>query len=518
MRCVGARAKLTTTASCGGKGKLRVTRRLAGLTMLVAFGVVGCDVPVGVTPPPTPSPYSTPGSIVWTDCGGGFRCGTVAVPLDYSNPTRGTIKIGVIRRPAPHPSLRIGSLVINPGGPGISGISFLRASGAQMTGLNARFDLVSFDPRGVGQSAPVVCVTDAQRDALNAVDPVLDDPTEKQTYVQAEQAFAAGCEKKSGRILPYVDIASAAKDMDVLRAALGDPKLSYLGFSYGTYLGEMYAQLFPTRIRALALDAVVDPSVGPLEWLPRQAAALDANLQGFMTYCTTHSLCQFGAAGDPEARLLLLLRRLDSHPIAVAHRMLTRSLALAGILDSLYSPFSWEVLSDALTAADGGEGQLLLTLADRFNRRHADGSYTNEPDAAVAIGCSGFLHGTSDITAYDQLGPELTGASAVFGPALQYSLSICSRWPVKARQEPGPLSVDGAPPILLVGATEDPYTPYAFAQSVNKQLAGSVLLTRRGYGHPSYPQSQCVRDAVNTYLVYGTTPAPATVCASDLAS
>ena len=198
---------------------MQTSRRAAALAVGIGV-VVACNGPPPSTPAPTAVPYSTPSSVAWTDCGGGFQCGTVSVPLDYVHPSQGTIKIALVRKAATDPSKRIGSLLLNPGGPGGSGIAFARNSARLLASLNTRFDLVGFDPRGVGQSAPVQCLTGPQKDAFFAVDPVVDDPQEKQALIESIKAFARSCQQKSGKILPFVDSGSAARDMDVLRAAL----------------------------------------------------------------------------------------------------------------------------------------------------------------------------------------------------------------------------------------------------------------------------------------------------------
>ena len=495
----------------------RRRRRITTSAVVFMLAASACSEGGGSTSLKSGSrPFSPPSSVGWTGCGPAFRCGAVTVPLDYSNPTGDTIKIAIIRKPATDLAARIGSVVFNPGGPGGSGVGFLQANASGMADLNRRFDLVGFDPRGVGRSAPVRCLSGAQMDKFTALDTVLDDAQEKQAYVQAAKTFADGCRQKSGKMLPFVDTASTARDMDVIRAALGDAKLTYLGFSYGTFLGQTYAHLFPTHVRALALDAVVDPAVsliapdGALQFI----AALEMNLQAFLAYCGAYGSCQSGTSGYPGAKLSDLMQRLDDRPMPVGDRMLTRALAMTGVLGSLYDPHSWSTLDSALSAADRGDGQLLLRLADLRNGRQADGSYRNFLEAATAISCLDQPL-DSDIASYGQLGPALANASPFFGPSFQYAYLACSYWPVSRKGTVGPISADGAPPILLVGATGD-ISPYAWAQAVNRQLAGSVLLTRKGYGHVSYDKSECVKQAVDAYLIDLTLPAPGTVCESDL--
>ncbi|HKC18272.1 MAG TPA: alpha/beta hydrolase [Candidatus Dormibacteraeota bacterium] len=466
--------------------------------------------------PTSPTPIATTGSLVWYRCGGSFQCSSVTVPLDYSNPSRGTIDIAISRLPATNPSQRIGSLLINPGGPGASGVDYLRNRGLhQLLLLNRRFDLVSWDPRGVGRSSPVRCLTDKQRDANTLIDPVLDDPTEKQAYLQEAQALARACEQNSGSLLPYVDTASAARDMDIIRAALDESKVTYLGFSYGTFLGEVYAHLYPTHVRALVLDGVVDSTVPADQWLVQRAAGVERNLQAFYAYCRSRFGCLFGASGDPSGRLTAFLQRLETKPLPVRNRKLTRGMALTAILSYVVFPNAWDALSSALNAADDGDGSALMLIYDAAVGRHSDGTYTRgESDAATAINCLDDRPIAGDLATYDDLGTQLSAASPIFGPAFQYSLAVCSVWPVKPKHLLD-LAVQGAPPILLVGADGDPLTPLSDAQAVSRRIPGSVVLTRIGVGHTSYSESACVQTAVNQYLSNLTLPASGTACESD---
>ncbi len=436
------------------------------------------------------------------------------VPLDYSHPDAGTIGIALNRKPATDQANRIGSVLINPGGPGDSGITFLQGDVSALTNLNRRFDLIGFDPRGVGQSSPVLCLDDAQKDALNALDPVLDDPQEKEAAIQASKDFAAACEQRNAKILPFVDTPSAAKDLDVIRAALGDAKLTYLGFSYGTFLGQTYAHLFPTHIRALALESVVDPALSANDLLLPSLVGFEQNYQAFLADCNSRKSgpkpCAYAQSGDPATKLNALMQRLDNNPMAVGGRMLTRGLALNGVLYGLFYTVVWQYLDAALTSADRGDGRLLVALADALWQRQPDGTYPNYIDAIEAIDCLDRPVST-DITYFDQLGPTFSKISPLLGPAFQYSDLTCAYWPVKPTGHPGPLTADGAPPILLVGATNDPATPYAWAQSVNKQLSRSVLLTRAGNGHAA-GDNACVNTAEEAYLISLTLPAPGTVC------
>jgi pimeloyl-ACP methyl ester carboxylesterase len=495
-----------------------MVNRMAALAVVLVIVASACKPNSPTASKTSPSPSSSPfaaGNIVWTNCGGGFQCGTVQVPLDYSHPDAGTIGIAVNRAPATDQANRIGSVLINPGGPGGSGIDWVRASAQYIPNLNTRFDLVGFDPRGVGLSSPVRCLDGPQEDAYFAADSVLDDPQEKQAEIQITRDFVAGCLQRSAKLLPFVDTESAARDMDIIRAALGDAKLTYLGFSYGTFLGQMYAHLFPTHIRAIVLDAVLDPTLSANDILLAQNAGLEQNLQAFLADCVARKNasppCAYAQTGNPAQKLNALVQRLDAKPLAVGNRMLTRALAVTGVAWELYSQFNWPDLDQGLTLADKGDGSALLRFADDINGRQPDGTYSNEGDANAAINCLD-RPAPADISYYDGLGASYSQASPFFGPSTQYANFICGIWPAKATGHVGPLTANGAPPILVVGGTNDPATPYPWAQSVNRQLAGSILLTRQGNGHGSYGASFCAQQAEDAYMINLTLPAPGTVC------
>jgi pimeloyl-ACP methyl ester carboxylesterase len=457
------------------------------------------------------------GNIAWTSCGGGFQCGTVKVPLDYAHPDSGTIDIALNRKPATIPSQRIGSLLVNPGGPGASGIDFLVAFLPALAFLNRTFDLVGFDPRGIGRSAPVRCLDGPHMDTFVALDGVLDDPQEKAAAIQADKDFAAGCQQLSGKVLPFVDTVSAARDMDVMRAALGDDKLTYLGFSYGTYLGEHYAHLFPTHIRALVLDAVLDPSLSADDLNISQAAAFQQNLVAFLANCNAHRTaaprCAFAQTGDPASKIDGLMQRLDKTPLPVGNRQLTRAMFETAVAAELYDQASWPDLDLGLTQAEKGQGSLLMSFADSYLKRKPNGTYDNEIEANYAVNCLDHPAPT-DLSTYDNLASAYAQASPFFGPSFQYSNLPCAYWPAKPTGQTGPLNVTGAPPILLVGGTNDPATPYAWAVAAHKQISGSILLTRNGNGHGSYGVSVCATVAEIRYLVNLTLPSDGTVCSS----
>lgn len=452
----------------------------------------------------------TPKPVKWSDCGGGFQCGTVEVPLDYNRPGAGTISIALNRKPATDTTHRIGSLLINPGGPGGYGVTFLKQSASGFANLNKRFDLVGFDPRGVGQSSPVKCLDGAQLEAYKGLDSVLDDPEERQAYIDASKNFVAACQQNSGKVLQFVDSVSTVRDIDMIRAAVGDAKLTYIGFSYGTFYAEHYAHLFPSHIRAMVLDGVVDPTLDANQTLLIYVKGFEQNLQAFLADCrarkTATKPCQYSQAGDPGTKLMDLMQRLDTNPMTVGNRKLTRAYAVTAVQAGLFDEQLWPYLDQGLTNADRGNGQFLLGLADLL---YGEFSFA----ANVAISCLD-TPVDGDIASYDALTQAFAKASPLFGPAWQYSNLVCAYWPYKATGKPGPLNAVGAPPILVVGNTNDPATPYAGAVAVSKQISGSVLLTRNGNGHTAYGTSACATQATDAYLIELTVPAAGTVCSN----
>lgn len=451
----------------------------------------------------SPTPSGAPSKIAWTSCGEPFQCGNLQVPLDYSKPDGRKITLALIRKPATDPSRRIGSLLVNPGGPGESGIDYLRGDVQTYSNLNRSFDLVSWDPRGVAASTPVKCEDNPQLDVYVGLDSVLDDPQEKQATINADKQFATSCEQNSADLLPYMDSTSTARDLDQIRDAVGDARLTYLGYSYGTYIGQWYAHLFPDRVRALSLDGVVDPTVAANDSLLGQIKGFEQNLQAYLAT----------RPADRGSRLSADMARLDTQPLRVGNRELTRSLAMTGVLLTLYDQSFWTYLDTAIASLERGDGSILLTLADQYIHRHSDGTYDNFIAINWATYCLDFAVPT-DVAAYDKLRAAFAQASPFFGPWSQYDNLQCAYWPVKAKHSTEPIPVSGAAPILLVGGTNDPATPYSEAQSVNRQIGGSVLLTRQGNGHTSYDVSTCAHAAEDAYLLSLTLPAVGTVCSS----
>ncbi|WP_245666290.1 alpha/beta hydrolase [Actinomadura latina] len=453
----------------------------------------------------------------WKNCGGGFQCATVQVPLDYAKPAGEKVGLSAIRLPAGNKSDRIGSLLTNPGGPGGSGVDFVRQA-ARTFGddLRRRFDIVGFDPRGVADSDPVRCNTGPQLDEFFATDASPDDQKETQTLAAESKDFAQRCKSKTGSELPYVGTVNAARDMDVLRAALGDEKLTYYGASYGTYLGAFYAEQFPKNVRALVLDGAVDPALSSTELLVEQAKGFETALRAFADNCVKSGNCPFGDSADAViGKISSFLSATDKKPLTNTRdsRKVTESLAVMGIARSLYVKEYWPVLRQALTQAmQNSDGTILLALADEMVERKPNGTYSNQTDANMAVNCVDKPN-PPDLAAYAKYADQAKKVAPRFGPFVVWGGLPCVYWPAQTKQEPKPITAKGAAPIVVIGTIRDPATPYKWAQNLADQLSSGVLLTFNGDGHTAYLQGNpCITKATDNYLITTDPPKDGTTC------
>jgi pimeloyl-ACP methyl ester carboxylesterase len=418
------------------------------------------------------------------------------------------------RRPAS--GAKIGSLLVDPGGPGASGVDFLPQAVAVMPkSLLQRFDVVGFDPPGVARTAPIRCLDPAGLDQYFHEDPAPDTPDGVAAMIAEYRTFAAGCTSRSGSELPYVSTVDAAIDMDYIRQAVGDARLNYLGFSYGTFLGATYAELYPTRVRAMVLDGALDPSLGTVQALDEQSAAFDADLRAALNACVSAASCPWQPASDPVQAYERLLDQVRSHPLRVpgSTRTVGPAELLFGTAATMYSTSSWGDLYAALAQAGTGNGRDFLALFDFYVGRSSKGTYDNEFEANAAVNC---LDGpVPSISQIEAAAPAARAAAPVFGVADLYSLLGCAVWPVPATGHPAAVHAAGSPPIVVVGTTGDPATPYAEAQSLAAQLQHGVLLTRLGEGHTAYSYSACIRTYVDDYLVDLTVPPVGIRCPSN---
>ncbi|MFE5615470.1 alpha/beta hydrolase [Streptomyces sp. NPDC056463] len=495
---------------------------VAGLILSGCTGGSDAAAPSGPSAAAPPAAPTTPDpalasfygqKLAWRDCGvPKFQCATLRAPLDYAKPTAGEVKLAVSRVAASGPGKRLGSLLVNPGGPGGSAVGYLQAYAGigYPAPVRARYDMVAVDPRGVARSEPVECLTGPQMDTYTQIDQTPDEAAETTALTTSFQGFATGCQKLSGPVLPHVSTVETARDMDILRAVLGDAKLSYVGASYGTFLGATYAELFPGRVGRLVLDGAMDPSLPAVDLNRDQTAGFETAFRAFAADCVEKPGCPLGTGSVDAASDALkgFFRALDSNPVPTGEsRKLGESLATTGVIAAMYDEGAWPQLREALTSAMGGEGASLLALADSYYEREPDGTYANLMYANAAVNCLDLPPAFTGPADVEKAVPSFEKASPVFGKGLAWAALNCAYWPVPPTGRPHRITADGAAPIVVVGTTRDPATPYKWAQSLAAQLASGSLLTYEGDGHTAYGRgSDCIDSAINTYLLEGTVP------------
>lgn len=470
------------------------------------------------TKPPSPalaSYYSQ--RLDWSSCRGDFECSRLRVPLDYRHPGGQSIELALLKVPAAKPSERIGSLVVNPGGPGAPGTDYAAAAGQVFRApLLDHFDVVGFDPRGTGASDPVDCLSDDQLDAYTATDPDPDTPAEVTSYMGWVAALGKGCVQRSGELADHVTTIEAARDMDVLRAALGESTMTYFGASYGTKLGATYADLFPRRVGRMVLDGAVDLSIGSRELSLEQAAGFETALRSYVQNCVDETdSCFLGSTVDQGlARIKSLLASIDAKPLPTStDRELAVGNAFYGIVAPLYNRDYWYILSQALQQALGGDGTVLLKLSDLYTSRADGGGYTdNSAEAIYAINCLDDPYAIPASKVPANL-PAFEKASPTFGDVFAWGLTNCLDVQAKSTEKPRTVRAAGAPPIVVVGTTRDPATPFQWAVHLADQLQSGVLVRRDGDGHTGYNSGNaCVDGAVESYLVAGKVPEDGLSC------
>jgi pimeloyl-ACP methyl ester carboxylesterase len=405
-------------------------------------------------------------------------------------------------------------LFVNPGGPGSAGIGFAAYLSQVAPTLAGTYNIVGFDPRGTGKSDPLVCLDAAQLDTLNAFDPTPDTPAERQDGIDLVTQQGAACEANSGLLASHVTTVETAKDIDVLRAVLGDDKLDYFGFSYGTFLGTTYAALFPDKVDRFVLDGALEPGLSGMQISEGQTQGFQTAVTAYMKDCIKQPSCPLGTSvGDATSKIRNLLTGVDQNPLPTGDpaRPLTQSLAFYGIVDTMYSPQSWSSLTAALAQAFSGNGQQMLALADDYFGR-SGGQYSNNLiQANAAINCL-----DQEVAGGPTQIPEskFVADSPIFGDIVYGMADIgCGNWPEQTTVTPPDYSAPGTPPILVVGTTRDPATPLVWAQGLAKTLVNGVLLTRNGDGHTAYLSgNQCIVQNVDDFLVGGVVPANDTHC------
>lgn len=437
--------------------------------------------------------------ITWSDCDSGFECAIVAAPLDWLNPGQEVLSVALIRKAGTED---LTPMLVNPGGPGSSGVSYL-VDGYDTLGtsyLRSNFQLIGFDPRGVGKTSPVTCSSDEAKDRL--LYEHVPHPFGSPEYIEyarlISNGFAESCQSQEFSTA-YFNTQQTARDMDLIRAVLGLESLNYLGFSYGTQLGASYAALFPERVGLMVLDGAVDPTIDPSTKLVGQIMGFDKALEAYLEDCLKQSFCPF--QGDVETAKskianFLLAREASALP-TFDERGLALQAAIAGIIVTLYSQESWQFLSQAFDEAFDGNGSTFLLLADFYNDRDPEGGYlSNITEANYAISCSD-----------DWLWPDVPNVSAqvieaspVFGRYFASDDFGCVGWPQGIGMQKLDYTIPLANGPLIVGTTGDPATPYSQAVALSELLDGATLLTLQGEGHTAYGSNSCINEQVDRFL------------------
>lgn len=453
------------------------------------------------------------GTIEWAACGLGLECAELRAPLDHEAPEGEQITLGLARRPADDPEERVGSLLVNPGGPGASGIELVELADRFIgAGVLERFDVVGFDPRGVGESTPVECTDDL--DFLFAVDTEPDTEEERAELRDAARTIAERCAERSGDLLAHVGTEDVAHDMEEIRIALGEDQVNYLGFSYGTYLGAVYAELYPERVRAFVLDGAVDPSLDAETAALQQSLGFDRQLEEFLDECGDDESCAFHSDGDPASAYAALLERIEADPLEGSDgRELGPGEADIAVATALYDgQLGFRALAESLAAAERGDPDGLLALFDQYVGRDGAGNYDNSQEAFLAVSC---IDGTEDFTPdeFEALAERVGEEAPHFGETGVNLGLACAYWPVEPQGLEGPFAAEGAAPILVIGTRGDPATPPEWAEALADQLDSGVLLRLDARGHTAYGQGyDCIDDAVADYLVDLELPSDGSVC------
>lgn len=497
-----------------------VIAALAGF--LVVALVAGAVSVIFLNDAPDPTPTGEPAptglerfydqEVEWTDCRDA-RCTTVEVPVDYDDPSGETLRLAVRRVPAKGDG---GSAIFtNPGGPGGAAQGFAGYIGASLPDdLRETYDVIGVDPRGIGASRPLECLSDEQFDDFIDTDPDPDDEAGVAALSRSVRDLGLACEKNSSALAAHVSTEETARDHDVVRAVLGQEKMNWFGFSYGTQLGATYAELFPEKVGRMVLDGAVDVSLSAAEQGLGQAGGFQQALEAYLRSCVAKDSCPVGSSvEEASATIARLMSDLSDEPLEAGDRELTQGRAFYGIAMSLYARETWPLLTSALKGLTQGDPTAMLALSDAYFDREPDGTFAdNSGQAIYAVNCLD-EDDAPDAAETKALLPEFRRVSPVFGAALGWGVMACHDWPIDATHPQQAVRAEGAPPILVVGTTRDPATPYAWSEAMAEQLESGVLLTREGDGHTAYTSgNECIQDAVNAYFRTGKPPKDGTVC------
>lgn len=453
--------------------------------------------------------------IEWKPCDGStnteVECGNIEVPFDYADPDQGSFVLFVKKHNAANPADRIGSMMVNPGGPGFGGSSLADDAEYYFSqDLIDHFDIIAWDPRGTGESTPAVDCVDTF-DEYFGLDSPPETPEEKQALIDASQAFNDKCAENSGTILPYISTQASAQDINSLRLALGEERISYFGFSYGSELGATWATMFPKTVRAIVVDGAVDPNASSVQEGMNQAKGFEGQLATFLKQCSEKTTCAFHNGGKAEAAFDQLVLDIDATPLEVSkdRTPVTQGVLFTAVAQAMYSDYYWPQLSEALSAAQGGDGTGILQLYDDYYQRKEDGTYGNELEAFLAISCLDDP-GASSVEDVDSHIEDFIAAAPRLGGNFAYGYS-CALWPVKQAAKVT-ITGKGAGPIVVVGTTGDAATPLDSTRKMAQGLEKGILIVVDANQHTGYGANSCVVKAVDDYLIELTVPTNETTC------
>ena len=439
------------------------------------------------------------------------------VPLDYGQKNGPTIPIQLVKIHDTRQSKPLGSLLVNPGGPGGSGVLLALSLAASIDdSVLARYDIIGFDPRGVSLSSPVKCLTATQTDAQLAADYDVRTAAGLAAAKALVTTFRTACQDKYGSTITAYNTLNTARDMDLIRQAVGDSAMNYLGFSYGTELGGVYAHLFPKLVQTMVLDGAVDPATenNPISSDEVQIKGFEEAFGQYAAGCSKRSTCK--GISDPEATVEQLEKSLDASPITYTDTSSTRKanggIVLDAVISALYSQSQWPTLDTALTEALAGNAKGLFGLTDSYAERDSSGNYSNLLDMLQVVSCNDTASAPTDAQV-QATAKRWATEYPLFGLSNAQSLLSCQGWPTPRTPPPSPTATTAAAPILVLGNINDPATPYVGSENLVKTLGGRArLLTWDGQGHTSYGESDCIDSKVNSYLTTGTLPAAGTTC------
>jgi pimeloyl-ACP methyl ester carboxylesterase len=451
--------------------------------------------------------------IDWKSCRQDFQCATLAVPIDYKKLATGTFEIALLKYKA-RTSKKLGSLIVNPGGPGGSGVDYAYAAEYIFSpAILDRYDIVGFDPRGVSRSAPIRCLSDKELDANNNSDSKPDNDAEFQQILKDTKKYVEKCKEKNKYLASY-STANVARDLDILREAVGDKQLSYMGKSYGTYLGTLYAQFFPEKVGRVVLDGAVDPSLSNFQQTLTQAIGFDQAFNSFAADCTKRKSCTLPKDRDAAvAEMQQLFNQAAQKPFRTKRqsgRTLSESMMVLGTASAMYdSQTGWPKLRRAIAEAQEGYGDIFLELADEYTGRQNDGSYpNNEFDSGAVIDCLDFNE-PRNVQRIRSDAKAFAAEAPLFGPYLAYGGVTCKFF--NQDTEVTILPTATANPVIVIGTTGDPATPYEWSEGLSKLLTNSRLISLTGEGHTGQGQGNaCIDDQIDDFYLTGKAPTAAT--------